>query len=173
MNRLVLAASAALATVAMAPAANATVVDPINLSGKTTDALSGVVPAGLFSDVFAFTLATDSTLTSSAITSILTILGGAGDLDFSSVTFDGSIPFSITNNMGGYTDLASISGVFLAAGAHTLTVSGIAHGAASYGGNINITPVPEPAAWSLMIAGIAAGGLTMRLRARKARTAFA
>ncbi|WP_148276618.1 FxDxF family PEP-CTERM protein [Sphingobium sp. SYK-6] len=174
MKKVVFAAAAAMAALGLAPAANAAVVDPIDLSGgKVTDAFTGeVAGAGDFVDTFDFFLDTPSALTSSSITSILTTLKGAGDIDFTKVSFNGTILFDIYNNQFGGVDLATVAGVWLGAGAHTLVVEGTAFGAASYGGNINVSPVPEPATWAMMVAGIAAVGMTMRRRARNVRVAF-
>lgn len=172
MKKSVLAASAVMLATVMAPAANAAVVDGIDLTSSVTDSFGGVVTAGSFSDAFTFTLNEASALTSASITNILVQLTGLGDIDFTSVDFDGNNFFSISNNLGGVTDLAYISGVPLAAGSHTLTVQGFAYGAASYGGNITISPVPEPATWAMMIAGIAAVGFAMRRRNQTTRVAF-
>ncbi|TNE43730.1 MAG: PEP-CTERM sorting domain-containing protein [Sphingomonadales bacterium] len=172
MKKSVLAASAVMLATIMAPAANAAVVDGIDLSSSVSDSFGGIVGAGSFSDAFTFTLNEASALTSASITNILVELTGLGDIDFTSVDFDGNTFFNITNNFDNSMDLAYISGVPLAAGDHTLTVQGIAYGTASYGGNITISPVPEPATWAMMIAGIAAVGFAMRRRKQTTRVVF-
>ncbi|BAK67755.1 hypothetical protein SLG_30800 [Sphingobium sp. SYK-6] len=173
MKKQLIAASAALSALFAAPAVNAAVVDPIDLTGKTTDSFSGVIAsAGAFTDVFSFTLDKASAMTSSSITSILTALGGAGDIDFTQVTFNNSIFFDVETNFAGTTDVAHISGVYLSAGSHQLTVSGFAYAPASYGGNINILPVPEPATWGLMLVGLSALGWAMRRRKPQTQISF-
>jgi hypothetical protein len=59
--------------------------------------------------------------------------------------------------------------ILLTSGTHTLFVNGaLAAGIsnASYSGTLNISPapVPEPAAWALMLLGFGAIGVTMRRR---------
>lgn len=170
MNKAILAAAAAIAALGLAPAANATVVEGITLSSsKVFDHFEGKsASAGLgLTDSFAFTLDVDSFFTSAILNSVA---GAGGDLDFVSVDFDGVHAFGVVN---GFFDLAAVAGVYLAAGAHTLNVTYNATAAnVTYSGDISISPVPEPATWAMMVAGIAAVGMTMRRRSHTARVAF-
>lgn len=57
---------------------------------------------------------------------------------------------------------------------HEIIVKGTGYGNTSYSGTINfrVLPVPEPATWGMMVAGIAAVGASMRRRSQKVRVAF-
>lgn len=172
MKKAILAATAAVAALGMAPSANATVVEGIQLAswdpfdhfeGEATAAGSGLT------DTFSFFLDVASYFTSADLSSTA---GAAGDLDFVTVDIDGVHSFGVTNNLGGVFDFALISGVYLAAGNHTLNVTyNSTAPKVTYSGNITISPVPEPATWAMMVAGVAAVGMTMRRRST-ARVAF-
>jgi hypothetical protein len=169
MKKAILAASAAVAAFAMASSASATVVDPISIPAVPGfDAFSGVVTGntGVFSDTFSFTL-TGPFSAAANVTSIT--LSGIGDINFTSVMLDG-IALMITNS-GVTTSATTTAPIILTGSSHSLVVSGTGNG--SYGGSIVVSAaVPEPATWAMMIAGIAAVGMTMRRRAQNVRVAF-
>ena len=87
------------------------------------------------------------------------------DIDFTSVLLDGWA-LIMTDGDGDGTETWALSpGVTLAAGPHTLFVNGdIVGTSGSFGGNINITAVPEPATWAMMLLGFGAVGFAMRRR---------
>lgn len=168
MKKAILAASAAIAALGLAPAANATVVEGIQLSsdhpfdhfeGKAAKAGNGLT------DTFTFSLDVASVFTSAFLGSVAGGLPPKFDeINFVSVDFDGVHFFDIVN---GYFDSATTSGVYLAAGDHTLNLTyNSTKAGITYSGDISVTPVPEPATWALMVAGIAAVGMTMRRRAK-------
>ncbi len=168
MKKTILAATAAIAALGLAPAANATVVEGIQLStSKVFDHFEGKASAsGLQSDVFSFTLDVASYFTSAKLSSVQ----GLGNIDFTAVNLDGIYNFVVTN---GFFDTAEIAGVYLSAGTHNLNVSYTSSGAdVTYSGDIAIAPVPEPTTWAMMVAGIAAVGMTMRRRSQNVRVAF-
>lgn len=173
MKKVILAATAAVAALGMAPAANATVVEGIQLAswdpfdhfeGEAATAGNGL------SDTFHFSLDVASYFTSAILGSTA---GAGGNLDFVTVDIDGVHQFAITNDLGGIFDIANVAGVYLSAGAHTLNVyyNSTASGV-TYSGDISISPVPEPATWAMMVAGVAAVGFAMRRRSQTARVAF-
>jgi hypothetical protein len=167
VKKTVLALSATVAALALAPAANAAVVDPIILSGNPlTDSFGGTVSGGAFSDVFNFTLPSNGTGTSLVSSIALSEIGEPGDLEFTSVILDGVYSFDVVN---GFISAAGLGKTWLNAGAHSLVVSGTSIGSASYGGNFNVAPVPEPATWALMIAGLGVVGMAMRRRSSAKR----
>lgn len=168
MKKAILAATAAMAAFAMAAPASATVVDPINLAGiPGFDSFSGTVTGNMatFTDTFSFTLSGPFSAAAN-LTSIS--LNGFGNIAFTSVTLNG-IALSISN--GVVSSAETTSPLFITGNSHELVVQGTGNG--SYGGSIVVTsPIPEPATWAMMIAGIAAVGMTMRRRNQNVRVAF-
>lgn len=172
MSKKLCAAVAALAAVAFAPAANATVVEGIQLpAGDYFDHFEGestTSGSGQF-DAFSFTIAEDSIanilLTSTA--------NATNDLDFEAVDIDGIYSFSLSN---GFFSSASFTGASLAAGSHTLNVKyKSTTSKVTYAGDISLAPVPvpAPASWAVMLAGIGGLGMVMRRRVAVARIAYA
>jgi hypothetical protein len=66
----------------------------------------------------------------------------------------------------GKDDLRTITNTGLGGGQYSLQVGGKILGTSggSYGGNINVSPVPEPETWGMMVAGIGAVGFMSRRR---------
>jgi hypothetical protein len=171
MNKQLRAAVVALAALGLAPAANATVVEGIQLSsgdwfdhfeGEATSSGAGQV------DLFAFNLDVASTFTTALLTSAA---NPKQDLEFESVDLDGVHFFSITN---GFLSKAELNPVALAAGDHVLRVKYSSTAAkVTYAGDITINPVvevPAPTSWAVMFAGIGGLGFTMRRRMQTAKT---
>lgn len=170
MNKLLYAASAAVMALAMSPAAHATVYNvPLTFDTDTYTAgySAKVTTGGFFSDSFIFSPVTADSF---ADVSLTNVGSGVKHITFSKITLDGIdlLPFLSGSNV------LSISGLFLNSTLHTLIVEGNGGGNASYGGNVNFTlaPIPEPATWALMVAGVAAVGVAMRRRATNVRIAF-
>lgn len=177
MKKAIFAAAAAIAALGFAPAANATVVEGITLSASTLfdhfEGKSASAGVGL-TDKFTFTLDVASSFTSAFIGSVAGGLKPPFDqIDFTSVDIDGVHIFDIAN---GFFDSASLTGAVLAAGDHTLTlVYNSTKAGITYSGDISISPaapVPEPATWAMMVAGIAAVGVTLRRRSLTGRVSF-
>ena len=107
--------------------------------------------------------------------SIITNLVGANsmsnptNIDFSSVIFNG-VAFALSPN--GVFESGFLANQTLIAGAtNTLTVNGMSGGNAAYSGGISFAQtaaVPEPAAWMLMLLGMAGVGFSMRRKDKPA-----
>lgn len=186
MRKLLLGVAGA-AMLALASGANAATVvekDEINstvLNTFLTENFGATLSdGGAFSIAFDFNL-TDSFIANSQISSIM--LSGI-DIDFSSIFLDG---FAFTQTQAD-TDPPSIPGgqptevwtltpaVTLSAGLHTITVNGNLTGSTgngSFGGNLNVSAIPEPAVWGMMIIGFAGIGSAMRRRKVKPVVSFA
>lgn len=165
MRKLVYAALASVAAVAMAPAANATHTITL-VDGNST--ISGSfenagIEEGAFSDVFEFFL--PDGVASFTASSIAVVLGGEADLDFSSVTFNG-LDFAVSST--GQVDFRFLNDAPVTSGEQILTVNGISRGNGSYAGTIAFaeatSAVPEPATWAFMLVGFGAVGYSMRRR---------
>ena len=173
MRSLLYAGAAAVAAFGLSATANATTFIEIDLQPDGGILTSGFgaqqVTAGAFTHTFNFTLSDAGVATGSLVTVALTAVGAAGDIDFSSATLDGSA-FAFGPN--GFAESGFLSLTNLAAGAHTITVIGSAVGGGTYTGTLNVAPVPEPATWAMMIAGIGVVGFAMRRRADRVAVSF-
>ena len=158
LNRIV--ASAALA---VCSASSFAVGGPLDLSTGSTGFFS-TPTAGLFSDVYTFTLPSTSVVTGS----ITAVVGGTQDVDFSSITItgpSGSFAFSMINPDPVEVWALPGAGVTLGAGSYSLTLLGSNSASmGSYGGNLAIAPVPEPQPVALLLAGLGAIGFLTRRR---------
>ena len=152
-------------------------VSPSNVgpgfTGDISAAISNVVTQGSvatpasFTDVFNFILPVNGTGAGS-ITNIAASFEGATDIDFTSVLING-VAATIQKSLGGVVELAFGSGVSLMAGNNNITVTGLARGNGSYGGNISfiadaVPAVPEMGTWGMMILGFVGMGAAMRRR---------
>jgi len=175
MNKYLLAATAAVAALGMAPAANASVsiacpgfsglgyctFDEGNATGNFGDSFPS---AQTFTDTFTLTLTSDYQLSVTATNTAATggpITFDSAELLDSSMTSLGPIAFGAVPNT-----------FLLTAGTYYLSFVGSSSASSSYGGTIDVAPIPEPATWAMMVAGIAAVGMTMRRRAQNVRVAF-
>lgn len=133
---------------------------PINASiGNTLTGSSTVFTN--FTDTFNFILPQDG-VGSGGVINLASVINGVGDINFTSIFVNGVA--GVVSNVGALSS-ASASGLLLAAGPNTITVSGQSKGTAAYGGNISFTPaVPEMATWGMMILGFIGVGAAMRRR---------
>jgi len=175
MKKTLLAATAAVAALGLAPAANASVslgcpgfsglgyctFDEANETGNFGDSFPD---AQSFDDSFTLTLTSDYQL---SITATNTAAIG-GPITFSSAELlDSSL-----NSLGPIAFGAVPTTFSLTAGTYYLSFIGSASASSSYSGTIDIAAIPEPATWAMMVAGIAAVGIAMRRRAQNVRVAF-
>ena len=177
--------TAAVAAIAMAPAANAaqtititgssgffgddsvqagtSTVSTTGFPGVQTGTGAGTTGgAGSFTRIFNFFTPQGFNLASITAQNIAS--STLTNLDFSSVTLNG-VSFAITN---GAVDSASLFNQALIAGANNvLTLTGTTGGDAALSGNLSfaaVSAVPEPATWAFMLVGFGAVGYSMRKR---------
>ena len=168
--------SAVIVASVMATSANAATItiDPSSPAGtfENKNVLCPTSVPCLFTDSGTFVTPAGATAVSLTIISTLVgadVLTNPTNLNFSSVTFNGA-QFNLSPN--GVVEFGSLLNQALVAGAtNTLTVNGTSGGNASYGGNLSFAQaaaVPEPAAWMLMLLGMAGVGFSMRRKDKPA-----
>lgn len=158
-------ALASVALFAVAPAAHA--AHTLNLTPPAADgSISGVfqnlaIGTGAFTDTYNFNL-TDPGILNATISSIFQAALN-NNVDFTSVTVNGQ---EFTVGSTGNVEFRYLNGLNVAAGPQTMTVSGTSGGNGSYAGTISFAQllggVPEPAAWTTLLAGFALVGSSMR-----------
>jgi opacity protein-like surface antigen len=121
--------------------------------------------AGAFVDTFTFTPTVAGMLEGSLVT---TSSGPATNINFTSATINGiAFNFSpIGDNEWGFTGVHFSSGplvlkLFGVAGPDVTAGSSIT---ASYGGTLNVSAVPEPETWAMMLGGLGLVGFMARRR---------
>ena len=160
MKKLLYVAASAAAMVAMAPAAQAVVVDPIALTDAiTNDAFSA--DAVVSPESFALALPGSGVWN---VEVSATATNGVS-WQFTDILYNS---VSVLNFL--FPNGKFITGSFTGTGNGTLTFVGT--GGGSFGGSIAITAVPEPATWAMMLAGVAAVGMTMRRRSARTQVSF-
>jgi hypothetical protein len=113
---------------------------------------------GLFTDTFTFTPPIDP---SNVDASLVTIgFDHAHNVDFSSAMLNGH-PMSLLPN--GIFEAGFLTPTMMA-GTLKLTVMGTAGDNASYAGTLNVSPVPEPEMYGMMLGGLAILGAMARRR---------
>ena len=119
-----------------------------------------------FADKYTFTIS-DSFGTEAYLSSISANSStGLEITDFSIRTATGNVVANGVQEQSGAIDLWSIYGVNLTPGSYFLQVGGfvVSNVGASYGANVNLTPVPEPETYAMMLAGLAGLGLMAKRR---------
>jgi hypothetical protein len=186
MNKALLAATAVLAAMTVAPAANAgvTLACP-QMVGSASCSFNQDAGTGFFGnsfskgatanvpfeDTYNIFLDASSSLYRLSITLTNTISVG-GPITFTLHELLSTAPAVLGTITGG-----GVANNFLVGpGVYSIHFKGIAAvtptTGASYSGTIDVAPVPEPASWAMMIAGIAAVGSVLRRRSATARVAF-
>jgi hypothetical protein len=158
-NMKKLAIVAAL-TVASASSAWA-VGGPLTFVGNTASFSTTV--NGAFTDFWTFNVVAPGASAAASATNIA--FNGAGGITsfaglLSAVNLTGSstvTPPVVVNVLSGFTGV-------LVPGAYSLRISGNAGASASYGGNVVLTPVPEPETYALMLAGLGVVGFVAARR---------
>jgi opacity protein-like surface antigen len=176
MKKLLVGAALAVSMLAAAPAANA--AQYINLPAPAADGtVSGIfgndaIAKGAFTNTFNFTFP-GAGFGGSTISSVLTGLGNATNIDFSSVKLNG-VEFIIAST--GVFESRYLSDLVITGGPQQLIVQGTSGGNGSYAGTLSFAPsaaVPEPATWAMMIIGFTGAGVAIRRRRRDDSVAFA
>jgi PEP-CTERM motif len=181
------------ALLAMTTASQAAIVgsfgaDPTSAAGVFSNDPNGPGVGGLFSDFYTFTLTTGSWVTVANATNTFAtggLTGTFGIQNFAAAIFqtvgvpgggDDILRFGpqfATLNPGGLSQ--SLNGIgLLNAGDYYLQVAGTAGALAGYGGNFAVAAVgavPEPATWTMMLAGLTGIGL-FGLRKRRQAASF-
>lgn len=150
------------AVLAFGSGASMAATGPLDLStGNTGFSNSPVI--GTFTDVYTFTVVSPVF----ANGSVTTAVNVSQNIDFSAMvlTGPGNATYSFTKLLGDPVEVWSLSTTTLAAGAYTLTLTGLnSPSGASYGGNFAVTPVPEPESLALLLGGLGVVGFVARRR---------
>lgn len=137
---------------------------PLDLSNGTAG-FQNTPDAGSFTDVYTFSSLQPFSLSAS----VTSVVNGASNLDFSDISISGpggSLAFIKT--LGDPFELFTLQTGLLAAGTYSLTLMGMNSVLpASYGGNVSVSPVPEPESYALMLAGIGVIGFVAARRSRR------
>lgn len=169
MRKFFAVASAAM-VFAISPAQAQTYFGPADMNisfgpGGTISASfgqSGIV-SGMFWHIYQFTLP-QSGVASGSLTTSAVRFHGVDDLDFTTVYFNG---VQLTGITGALNEVVFANAVPIVGGAlNSIEIKGISRGNGSYGGQGVFAPVPEPAAWAMLIGGFGFAGMAMRRRAQ-------
>lgn len=160
MKKIGLYAAAVAAAFAFSTSANA--AQYLTISGPSGTFGDDNV-SGEFTRTFSFGPQAGYQLASIDVSSIATSIGASNDLNFTSVTFNG-VEFNTV--LTGVQEFRNLLNQNLINGENTIVVTGVAQSNAAFAGTISLAPIPEPAAWAMMIAGFGLVGTATRRRAR-------
>ena len=138
----------------------ATSVPLINGSGGFSSAGFDVTHSldGAFTDTFSFTPSVPLSLVDASL--VTNGFNNTQNIDFTSATLNGT---PLTLSPSGTFETGSLSPTALS-GNLVLTVVGNAGSNASYAGTLNVSPVPEPETYGMLLGGLAVLGLISRRR---------
>lgn len=124
---------------------------PLDLSSGSAG-FSSTPIAGGFSEVFTFSLVTPAFFTGSVTTAV----SGLQNIDFMGIFLTGpGGAFSFTKVLNDPFETWVMPATLISAGSYALTLIGSNSPAiASYGGNVAVSPVPEPEKYALLLAGL-------------------
>ena len=165
MNKMLLAAALASTTFLAAPAAQA--AQFIDFDGTSGTFGYNNLTGGSFDNTFTFDVGSLPGTAGATISSIR--VSSLTNVDFTSVTLNGE-DFDIDST--GTVEARHIT-LPVSAGLQTIRVIGTSGGNASYDGVIAFAPVPEPAAWAMMIGGFGMVGAAVRRRKAPVRVTYA
>jgi hypothetical protein len=143
-------------------------LDPTGDSVPFSATVRGTVNS-LFSDTFGFVIDGSSNI-DSGVQSIATLSGKKTfDLDilnFGIHNIGTNQTFTGTMISNGPTDSWTINNLILGVGNYEVVVAGkiLGNGGGSYGGNLNVSPVPEPETYLMMLGGLAIVGMAASRR---------
>ena len=166
MNKMLLAAALASASMFAAPAAQA--AQFLNFDGTSGTFGYNNLAAGSFDNTFTFDVGALPGTAGATISSIK--VSSLTNIDFTSVTLNGE-DFDVDST--GTFEARHIT-LPVGSGLQTIRVVGSSGGNASYDGVISFAAVPEPATWAMMIGGFGmVGGAVRRRKAAQVRVAYA
>jgi hypothetical protein len=115
----------------------------------------------MFTDTFTFTGGPAFAETTASLITIA-LAPGVQDITFTAADLNGN---ALTFVAAGQADAGYGAWSSLAGPTFVLTVTGMTTGnPASYSGTLNVTPVPEPGTYALMLAGLGAVGFIAKRR---------
>ena len=152
-------------------AGSANAVTEITLSGSATTGYAGVfgqVVSGVFNNTYSFMMPSDASGNGASNTISLANDGSFSYSAFnlySDITLLAKVATGVISSIGTW-DFATLSFANLSAPAtYYLNVMGSTSARpAAYAGNINISPVPEPEVYTMMLVGLGLIGYSVRRR---------
>jgi len=102
--------------------------------------------------------------TAAASATNIALFGGGGITSFAGVLASIPLDLTIANSPPVVVSVLSGFAGMLNPGVYSLTISGNAGTGASYGGNVVLTPIPEPETYALMLAGLGVVGFVAARR---------
>ncbi len=147
--------------VSHAPKAITLIDNSLNFGAKFGNGLKN----GTFADKFTFSL-TDSYRAEAIVSSISSSAANGLALTGFGLYNNAGLVASGVQQSTGVRDVWYIPTASLSSGNYWLQVQGyvVSNTSGSFGGNVNITPVPEPETYGLMLAGLGVMGLVARRR---------
>ncbi|MEB0137132.1 FxDxF family PEP-CTERM protein [Actimicrobium sp. CCC2.4] len=164
-----------LAGIAFAPLANAIATsssEPLVLTHGTTafgKTFAANTKGNTFTNDYTFSTSAASSLTGA----VISIKGLSTDLNITGFNLIPTVGATITGLAfsSGYVDAWLITAPNLLPGNYTLEVTGKVLGdGGSYGGNVNVSAVPEPETWGMMIGGLGLIGMAIGRRTKRTPT---
>lgn len=129
---------------------------------------TGVTEPCTFTRTFNFVTPAGFNITSINISSLIIAANPFTNIDFSSVALNG-VNFN-TLSTGDFESRILLNQALVPGGNNVISVAGTTGGNAAFSGNLSfaaIAPVPEPAAWMLMLIGMAGVGFSMRRKEKR------
>lgn len=123
-----------------------------------------------FADKFLFNISTASLMETQLSSISSHANNGLGITGFSIKNAAGLLVANGVQESSGDIDLWSIQGLTLNPGSYYVQVNGyvVSRESGSFTGNLNLTPVPEPETWAMMLGGLSVMAALARRRQKKA-----